>query len=70
VTGFGNAYPVEDTVPPLTTIALPTEEMGRAAGRMILEQIEKYDDGVAPGARRVVLKETLIVRKSTAAPVA
>jgi LacI family transcriptional regulator len=65
VTGFGNAYPVEDTVPPLTTVALPTEEMGRQAGRLILEQVE---NGEPTPPRRVVLKETLIVRKSTAAP--
>jgi LacI family transcriptional regulator len=61
---FSNAYPVEDVIPPLTTMALPTEEMGRLAAEMVLEQIDT--SGKAP-ARRVVLKETLIVRRSTAA---
>jgi LacI family transcriptional regulator len=62
---FSNAYPVEDVIPPLTTMALPTEEMGRSAAEMVLEQIES--GGSAP-VRRLVLKETLVVRRSTAAP--
>jgi LacI family transcriptional regulator len=61
---FSNAFPVEDVIPPLTTAALPTEQMGRLAAEMVLEQIET--EGAAP-KRRVVLKETLIVRQSTAA---
>jgi len=65
VATFSNAYPVEDVIPPLTTVALPTEQMGRAAAELVLEQIRT--DGTAP-PRRVVLKENLIVRKSTAPP--
>lgn len=65
VATFTNAFPVEDVIPPLTTIALPTEQMGRTAAEMVLEQIDSK--GEAP-KRRVVLKETLIVRKSTAPP--
>jgi LacI family transcriptional regulator len=64
VATFCNAFPVEDVIPPLTTAALPTEQMGRMAAEMVLEQIDS--EGAAP-KRRVVLKETLIVRKSTAA---
>jgi len=64
VATFSNASPVEDFIPPLTTMALPTEEMGRTAAKMVLEQIET--EGKAP-ARKVVMKETLVVRKSTAA---
>jgi DNA-binding LacI/PurR family transcriptional regulator len=65
VVTFTNAFPVDDVIPPLTTIALPTEEMGRTAAEMVLEQIDTK--GEAP-KRRVVLKETLVVRKSAAAP--
>jgi DNA-binding LacI/PurR family transcriptional regulator len=65
VSTFSNAFPVEDVIPPLTTVALPTEQMGRMAAELLLEQIQT--GGTAP-ARRVVLKETLIVRRSTAAP--
>jgi DNA-binding LacI/PurR family transcriptional regulator len=64
---FSNAFPVEETIPPLTTMALPTEEMGRTAARMLLEQIEGATPP-PPEVRRVVLRETLIVRKSAAAP--
>lgn len=65
VATFGNNYPVADVIPPLTTVALPTEAMGRIAAEMVLEQI-KTAGAAAP--RRAVLKETLIVRRSTAAP--
>jgi DNA-binding LacI/PurR family transcriptional regulator len=62
-TTFTNAFPVDDVIPPLTTVALPTEDMGRTAAEMVLEQIDT--GGTAP-RRRAVLKETLIIRKSTA----
>jgi DNA-binding LacI/PurR family transcriptional regulator len=65
VATYSNAFPVDDVIPPLTTMALPTEQMGREAAEMVLEQVET--DGAAT-PRRAVLKETLIVRKSTAAP--
>jgi DNA-binding LacI/PurR family transcriptional regulator len=61
---FSNSYPVAEVIPPLTTVALPTEDMGRTAAEMVLEQIEA--SGQAP-PRRAVLKETLIIRKSTGA---
>jgi LacI family transcriptional regulator len=63
VATFSNSYPVAEVIPPLTTAALPTEEMGRAAAEMVLEQIRMSGEAEP---RRVVLKETLIVRKSTA----
>jgi LacI family transcriptional regulator len=65
VATYSNAFPVEDTIPPLTTMALPTEQIGRRAAEMVLEQIDT--GGKAP-PKKVILKETLIVRKSTAAP--
>ena len=67
VATFSNSYPVSEVIPPLTVMALPTEEMGRTAAEMVLEQIRT--SGAAP-PRRMVLKETLIVRKSTAPPAA
>jgi LacI family transcriptional regulator len=63
VATFSNSYPVAEVIPPLTTAALPTEEMGRIAAEMVLEQIRSSGEAEP---RRVVLKETLIVRKSTA----
>ena len=66
VATFSNAYPVEDVIPPLTTMALPTEEIGKTAAEMVLEQIENNDGSQKP--KKVILQEKLIVRKSTAAP--
>jgi LacI family transcriptional regulator len=63
VATFSNSYPVAEVIPPLTTAALPTEEMGRIAAEMVIEQIRTSGEAEP---RRVVLKETLIVRKSTA----
>ena len=63
VATFSNSYPVAEVIPPLTTVALPTEEMGRMAAEMVLEQIRSSGEAEP---RRVVLRETLIVRKSTA----
>ena len=63
VSTFSNSYPVAEVIPPLTTAALPTEEMGRIAAEMMLEQIRTSGEAEP---RRVVLKETLIIRKSTA----
>jgi LacI family transcriptional regulator len=67
VATFSNSYPVAEVIPPLTTVALPTEEMGRTAAQMVIDQIQS---GGEADSRRVVLKETLIVRKSTATPAA
>ena len=64
VATFSNSYPVAEVIPPLTTVALPTEEMGRTAADMVIEQIQSSGEA---DPRRAVLKETLIVRKSTAA---
>jgi LacI family transcriptional regulator len=65
VGSFGNTFPVEHTIPPLSSVALPTEEMGRAAARLVMQQIQSAE-AIEP--RRVVLQETLTVRRSTAAP--
>ena len=65
VATFSNSYPVAEVIPPLTVMALPTEDMGRTAAEMVLEQIQTSG---AAAPRRMVLKETLIVRKSTAPP--
>jgi LacI family transcriptional regulator len=65
VSTFTNVFPTETTIPPLTTVALPTEEMGRAAAGMVVEQLK--NDG-ATERKRLVLEESLIVRRSTAPP--
>jgi LacI family transcriptional regulator len=62
---FSNAYPVADVIPPLTTVALATEQMGRTAAELVLEQIESSR---STPRRRLVLRTQLVVRKSTAGP--
>jgi DNA-binding LacI/PurR family transcriptional regulator len=65
VATFSNSYPVAEVIPPLTVMALPTEDMGRTAAELVLEQITTAG---AAAPRRAVLQETLIARKSTAPP--
>jgi LacI family transcriptional regulator len=47
--------------PPLTTVAIPQYQIGREAGRTLLDRLS----GEAPGAPRVLLDTELIVRGST-----
>jgi len=50
------------TQPPLSSIALPMEEIGRVAIRILLDRIEGRDTGEP---KKVVLQEKLVVRDST-----
>ncbi|NKJ44085.1 MULTISPECIES: LacI family DNA-binding transcriptional regulator [unclassified Novosphingobium] len=52
--------------PPLTTIHIPTIELGEAAMRLMLDSLLPAEE--QPPAREVVLPHRLIVRQSTAAP--
>ncbi|MGZ3675318.1 MAG: LacI family DNA-binding transcriptional regulator [Ktedonobacterales bacterium] len=66
VVGFNDLSTVASTVPSLTTLQLPVQEMGAAAAERLLAQIL---DGTAP-TEPAILPVTLIVRGSTApAPV-
>lgn len=65
VATFNDVYPLAELVPPMTAVALPTEEMGRLAAAMVLEQIETNGAAIP---RREVLREKLIIRRSTASP--
>ena len=58
-TGFDDVPAAAGGAPPLTTVAQPVMEKGRAAARILLE-------GGPP--RHVVLPVTLVVRGSTAPP--
>ena len=54
----------EYAAPPLTTVKVPFEGMGEAAGELLLRRLEDPDRE----CEHVVLKEELIVRGSTAPP--
>jgi LacI family transcriptional regulator len=53
------------TQPHLTSVALPVEEIGRIAAQILLERIEQKDNN---SPKKILLKEKLIVRESTARP--
>jgi LacI family transcriptional regulator len=64
IVAFNDVHPVADLGPPLTTVRVPSWEIGRTGAEVLLKHIS----GEVRGPQRMVLPETLIVRKSTAAP--
>ena len=53
----------------LSTVDAHISEVGRVAGVMLLENLERPEDGPEPGtARAQLIEPELIVRGSTAAP--
>ncbi|MFJ4028071.1 LacI family DNA-binding transcriptional regulator [Paenarthrobacter sp. NPDC089989] len=62
--GFDGTHQAEQSVPPLTSVSQPLQEMGRSALRFILRQMHGEDID----SRRVELATHLVVRESTAAP--
>ncbi|MDO8212513.1 LacI family DNA-binding transcriptional regulator [Conexibacter sp. CPCC 206217] len=81
VTGHNDMPLVDRVDPPLTTVAIPQDEIGAAAARLLLERIDggggaDASGGAAPAGRadtadadappRVLLPTRLIVRASTA----
>jgi len=64
VATFNDTYPVTEVIPPLTTASLPAKQMAEEAVRMLLERIERPQTP----PQTIVLKETLVVRESTAPP--
>lgn len=63
VTGFNDMPFVDRLTPPLTTVRIPHYELGREAGRRLVELIETPDSP----ARATTLRPELIIRGSTAA---
>jgi LacI family transcriptional regulator len=62
--GFNDAPLTGHLSPPLSTVRLASEEMGRIAGQMASAAVD------APGTRvrSVLLQPELVVRESTASP--
>ncbi len=63
VIGFDNTYLSEFMNPPLSTINIPKEDLGKSAVEMLLQDGESEKHG-----REVKLRTELIIRKSTAPP--
>jgi len=64
VIGFDDTYSPY-LAPPLTTVRMPMQELGREAIRMVLQRISQVD---ALPPQTVTLKTQLVVRQSTAPP--
>ena len=64
IVGFDGTSYAEQTMPQLTTVEQPLREIGRAATRTLLRQI----DGQQPDSTRIELATRLLVRESTAPP--
>lgn len=62
--GFDGTHQAEESVPPLTSVSQPLQEMGRSALSFILRQ----KNGEEIDSRRVELATHLVVRESTAPP--
>ncbi|NII09936.1 LacI family DNA-binding transcriptional regulator [Oleiagrimonas sp. C23AA] len=68
VTGFDDT-PVATTIwPMLTTVHQPVSAMGRAAVRLMLEEIRRRRAGRSKSGEHQVMKYTLVKRQSSAAP--
>jgi DNA-binding LacI/PurR family transcriptional regulator len=61
---FNEAWPVEVSIPPLTTVKVPIRAMAHHAVRLLLDRLA----GGQEDAATVVLPEELVVRESTAPP--
>jgi DNA-binding LacI/PurR family transcriptional regulator len=62
--GYDDIEYAAHTAPPLTTVAIPTDEMGRIAVRCALDQIERGDRHVFA---TTVVRHTLLIRASCGA---
>jgi LacI family repressor for deo operon, udp, cdd, tsx, nupC, and nupG len=66
VVGFDDIRFAQYTVPPLTTIAQPTRQIGEGTVRLLLKILSDGGDSAAPES--VTLPHKLVVRASTAPP--
>lgn len=64
IVGFDGTHIAEQAVPPLTSVAQPLQDMGRAALRTIL----RLADGDSLDSYHVELATNLVIRESTAPP--
>ncbi len=63
VAGYSNEPFASLISPKLTTVEQFSEEMGRSAAKLLLEEIESEEDTIIP--RKTTLKPRLIIREST-----
>ena len=64
IVGYHDLPPADHIVPPVTSIRLPREEMGRVAAEMMLQMLDSPQRLPAP----LKLAPTLVVRQSSGSP--
>lgn len=64
VIGFDDAFHAKHLWPPLTTVRQPTQELGEAAARMLLNLIAEPDSG----PHETIVETNLVVRSSVGVP--
>jgi DNA-binding LacI/PurR family transcriptional regulator len=64
VTGYDNISLSEYAVPPLTTVHIPREEIGRMAFSALIPETASNGDGDA-AAREIMIEPELVIREST-----
>jgi DNA-binding LacI/PurR family transcriptional regulator len=67
VVGINNVVMAEYGPVPLTTVQVPTTELGRRGGQLVLALLEKGSDR-PDGENEIVLAPQLIIRKSSGPP--
>jgi len=68
VTGFDNITFSAYTSPPLTTLDQPKYSIGKEAAHLLLNLLNKKNDGSSPTHAEKILKGSLLVRHSTSFP--
>ena len=59
ITGFDDIELARILTPALTTVHVPHRQMGRAAAEVLIDMVEKKNDGVS-----MQLESTLVIRDS------
>lgn len=65
---FNDVYPCRELVPSITTLALPLQEMGTTAAKLLIEMMASDQSGSKANHSEIIFSEQLIVRESTASP--
>jgi len=68
VTGYNDMPLVDMVQPPLTTVRIPHDQIGREGARLLLERMALRGTGAEPMATQTMLAPALVVRASTGRP--
>jgi LacI family transcriptional regulator len=68
VTGYNDMPLVDMVQPPLTTVRIPHDQIGREGARLLLERMALRGTGAEPMPTQTMLAPALVVRASTARP--